>query len=232
MDHGNPLDRRERRRAGSAATSTSRSCPTRRRLAVGDRVRVVPAHIDPTMAMHECAWLVRGDEVLDRWPIDLRGWHERAKRLQRRTVVRPTASATVVPSRPTEPVARRSGAPVDRLSRSIRAWVVIGALGADHGQSVADLGPHSVGDGRPFADAVGVVAGATDRSLSAAHRHPARSGRRSGRRRRRGVLRAARSRRPVRHVDRRRRSPTPTCCYVNERIDEIPAGELAARTSM
>jgi D-serine deaminase-like pyridoxal phosphate-dependent protein len=41
---------------------------------VGDRVRVVPAHIDPTMAMHEIAWLVRGQEVLDRWPIDLRGW--------------------------------------------------------------------------------------------------------------------------------------------------------------
>jgi len=41
---------------------------------VGDRVLVVPAHIDPTMAMHEAAWLVRGHEVIDRWPIDLRGW--------------------------------------------------------------------------------------------------------------------------------------------------------------
>jgi len=42
--------------------------------AVGDRVRVVPAHIDPTVAQHEVAWVVRGDEVVDRWPIDLRGW--------------------------------------------------------------------------------------------------------------------------------------------------------------
>lgn len=41
---------------------------------VGDRSRVVPAHVDPTMAMHETAWLVRGGEVVDRWPIDLRGW--------------------------------------------------------------------------------------------------------------------------------------------------------------
>jgi D-serine deaminase-like pyridoxal phosphate-dependent protein len=41
---------------------------------VGARVRVVPAHVDPTMAMHEAAWLVRGDEVLDRLAIDLRGW--------------------------------------------------------------------------------------------------------------------------------------------------------------
>jgi len=42
--------------------------------AVGERVRVVPAHIDPTMAMHETAWLVKGHEVVDRWAIDLRGW--------------------------------------------------------------------------------------------------------------------------------------------------------------
>lgn len=41
---------------------------------VGDRVRVVPAHIDPTMAMHETAWVVSGHEVVDQWPIDLRGW--------------------------------------------------------------------------------------------------------------------------------------------------------------
>jgi len=44
------------------------------RPAVGDRVRVVTAHVDPTMALHEAAWVVRGDEVIDRWPIDLRGW--------------------------------------------------------------------------------------------------------------------------------------------------------------
>ncbi len=41
---------------------------------VGDRVTVIPAHVDPTMAMHDTAWLVRDDAVVDRWPIDLRGW--------------------------------------------------------------------------------------------------------------------------------------------------------------
>jgi len=41
---------------------------------IGERVLVTPAHIDPTMAMHDTAWIVRGDEVVDRWPIDLRGW--------------------------------------------------------------------------------------------------------------------------------------------------------------
>jgi len=41
---------------------------------VDDRVRVIPAHVDPTMAMHDVAWLVRGEDVLDRWDVDLRGW--------------------------------------------------------------------------------------------------------------------------------------------------------------
>lgn len=71
MDHGNPTT--------SAGTvwflsdehlTFAPASPIR----VGDRIRVVPAHIDPTMAMHEDAWLVRGDEVIDRWSIDLRGW--------------------------------------------------------------------------------------------------------------------------------------------------------------
>ena len=44
------------------------------KLRVGDRVAVLPAHVDPTMAYHERAYVVRGDEVLDEWAIDLRGW--------------------------------------------------------------------------------------------------------------------------------------------------------------
>jgi D-serine deaminase-like pyridoxal phosphate-dependent protein len=42
--------------------------------AVGDRIRVVPAHIDPTVALHERMHLVDGDEVLETWDVDLRGW--------------------------------------------------------------------------------------------------------------------------------------------------------------
>jgi D-serine deaminase-like pyridoxal phosphate-dependent protein len=41
---------------------------------VGSRVRLIPAHVDPTMAYHERAYLVRGEEVVETWPIDLRGW--------------------------------------------------------------------------------------------------------------------------------------------------------------
>ncbi|HEX9031693.1 MAG TPA: alanine racemase [Streptosporangiaceae bacterium] len=41
---------------------------------VGERVRLVPAHVDPTMAYHERAYLFSGDDVVDLWTIDLRGW--------------------------------------------------------------------------------------------------------------------------------------------------------------
>jgi D-threonine aldolase len=42
--------------------------------AVGDRVRVIPAHVDPTVALHERMHLVRGEDVIETWPVDLRGW--------------------------------------------------------------------------------------------------------------------------------------------------------------
>jgi D-serine deaminase-like pyridoxal phosphate-dependent protein len=41
---------------------------------VGDRLLLTPAHVDPTLAMHERAWLFSGDEVSGSWDIDLRGW--------------------------------------------------------------------------------------------------------------------------------------------------------------
>ena len=41
---------------------------------VGDRVHVLPAHVDPTVAYHEHLHLLDGEEVVERWPIDLRGW--------------------------------------------------------------------------------------------------------------------------------------------------------------
>ncbi len=71
MDHGNPaID-------GASVWFCSDEHVTfapQRPVAVGDRVRVVPAHVDPTLAYHERIHLVSGDEVLETWPIDLRGW--------------------------------------------------------------------------------------------------------------------------------------------------------------
>jgi len=71
MDHGNPSVEHGKVWFCSDEHVTFTPDAT---LTVGDRVRVIPAHVDPTMAMHDALWLMRDDEVIDRWPIDLRGW--------------------------------------------------------------------------------------------------------------------------------------------------------------
>lgn len=41
---------------------------------VGARLRVLPAHVDPTVAYHEVLHIADGEQVIDAWPVDLRGW--------------------------------------------------------------------------------------------------------------------------------------------------------------
>ena len=43
-------------------------------VSVGDLVHILPAHVDPTVAYHSRMHLVRDEEILDSWPVDLRGW--------------------------------------------------------------------------------------------------------------------------------------------------------------
>jgi D-serine deaminase-like pyridoxal phosphate-dependent protein len=69
MDHGNPdLEGSE---VWFCSDEHTTFAPPRR---VGDRVWLIPAHVDPTLAYHERLYLCSGDEVVDCWPIDLRGW--------------------------------------------------------------------------------------------------------------------------------------------------------------
>ena len=73
MDHGNPslspevgevwFCSDEHITYGPATTPT-----------VGDRVRVVPAHVDPTVAYHDVMWVVDGDDIVEQFAVDLRGW--------------------------------------------------------------------------------------------------------------------------------------------------------------
>ena len=74
MDHGNPTIAWE----GTAVWFCSDEHVTfgtgELQFTVGEHVQVLPAHVDPTMAMHEIAYVVEGDTVVDEWPIDLRGW--------------------------------------------------------------------------------------------------------------------------------------------------------------
>jgi len=40
----------------------------------GNRIRVWPAYIDPTVAYHAFMHVIDQDRVLDSWEVDLRGW--------------------------------------------------------------------------------------------------------------------------------------------------------------
>ncbi len=41
---------------------------------VGDHIRVWPAHVDPTIARHERMHVADGEEIVETWDVDLRGW--------------------------------------------------------------------------------------------------------------------------------------------------------------
>jgi D-serine deaminase-like pyridoxal phosphate-dependent protein len=36
---------------------------------IGDRVRMIPSHTDPTVNLHDRFYAVEGDRVVDTWPI-------------------------------------------------------------------------------------------------------------------------------------------------------------------
>lgn len=74
MDHGNPTIADHSVWFCSDEHITFSSADEAPHAKVGDRVAVTPAHIDPTLAMHPAAWVVRDGEVIDRWEIDLRYW--------------------------------------------------------------------------------------------------------------------------------------------------------------
>lgn len=71
MDHGNP----------TVDEATVLFCSDehmtfspQNRVRVGDRISVVPAHVDPTVAYHEYLHIADGEEVVYHWPVDMRGW--------------------------------------------------------------------------------------------------------------------------------------------------------------
>jgi D-threonine aldolase len=71
MDHGNPLiDDATVWFCSDEHVTFGPESPVR----VGDRVRVKPTHVDPTVACHERMFVVDGDTVVDEWEVDLRGW--------------------------------------------------------------------------------------------------------------------------------------------------------------
>jgi D-serine deaminase-like pyridoxal phosphate-dependent protein len=78
MDHGNPtvVDAGDCWFVSDEHITFGTSAE--RPVAVGDRVRVLPAHVDPTVALHERVLVVEHldpeAEVVEVWEVDLRGW--------------------------------------------------------------------------------------------------------------------------------------------------------------
>ena len=71
MDHGNPTIEGDKVWFCSDEHVTfAPESPLR----PGARIRLLPAHVDPTVAYHEHIHLIFGDEVLETWNVDLRGW--------------------------------------------------------------------------------------------------------------------------------------------------------------
>jgi D-serine deaminase-like pyridoxal phosphate-dependent protein len=71
MDHGNPtIDAAKVWFCSDEHITFAPEQPVK----VGDRVRVWPAHVDPTIAYHERLHLIDGEDVTDVWEVDMRGW--------------------------------------------------------------------------------------------------------------------------------------------------------------
>ena len=71
MDHGNPTV--EGAEVWFCSDEHLTLAPERP-LRIADRIRVLPAHVDPTVAYHQHVFVVDGEDVIDQWEIDLRGW--------------------------------------------------------------------------------------------------------------------------------------------------------------
>ena len=75
MDHGAPAMAHDRGKVWFCSDEHETFAPAADHpVRVGDRIEVVPAHVDPTVAYHDVFSVVRGGRVLDTWPVDMRGW--------------------------------------------------------------------------------------------------------------------------------------------------------------
>jgi D-serine deaminase-like pyridoxal phosphate-dependent protein len=74
MDHGNPTVEGGRLWFVSDEHTVFGAADGHALPEVGERVRIVPSHVDPTVAKHERMHVVDGDDVVDTWDVDLRGW--------------------------------------------------------------------------------------------------------------------------------------------------------------
>jgi D-serine deaminase-like pyridoxal phosphate-dependent protein len=75
-DHGNPGVRgmKEATVLGLNDEHAIIAIPPASSIKVGDRLALIPSHIDPTMNLHDAVYVLQGDNVVDVWPIAARGY--------------------------------------------------------------------------------------------------------------------------------------------------------------
>jgi D-serine deaminase-like pyridoxal phosphate-dependent protein len=56
------------------------SLPPESTVTIGDRVALLPSHVDPTINLHDVFYVVEGQAVVDIWPIAARGYIEHRTR--------------------------------------------------------------------------------------------------------------------------------------------------------
>ncbi len=77
-DHGNPLVVGV---SGAVVVTlndehATLSVPGQSPLQIGDRVRLRPSHVDPTVNLHDEIYAIDGDAVVDVWPVAARGYRQ------------------------------------------------------------------------------------------------------------------------------------------------------------
>jgi D-serine deaminase-like pyridoxal phosphate-dependent protein len=81
-DHGMPLVRAARPGVEGATVlflsdeHATISLPPASDVAPGDRIELVPSHVDPTINLHDVLYAVEGADVVDVWPVAARGYVE------------------------------------------------------------------------------------------------------------------------------------------------------------
>lgn len=77
-DHGNPtvLGIEGAVVAGLNDEHATVGIPAHSTVSVGDRIRICPSHVDPTMNLHDVVYAVDGDSVVGVWPVAARGYAE------------------------------------------------------------------------------------------------------------------------------------------------------------
>ena len=82
-DHGNPT---VKNLEGAVVTSLNDkhatiTIPPTAAVKVGDRIELLPSHVDPTINLHDVFYVMEEDRVVDVWPIAARGYPEHRHRL-------------------------------------------------------------------------------------------------------------------------------------------------------